>query len=258
MNPDFSSDGGNCAIVIPAYNERSTIRNVAGRALEQASAVVVVDDGSLDGTAEALAEVPVVLSRNERNRGKGYTLWRGIQLARSLGATAVITLDADGQHAPEDIPRLIAASKGDPRAIVIGARHSARERAPRARRCANAIADFWIGLAAGKRLRDTQSGFRLYPSSLFESLDIDPEKLGGFVFESELLLIAAKSGVPIRYVAIEATAPHGARRSHFRPVRDIARITRMVAWHVLCRMVPLLAGLRPRPRWIPAAAKSAP
>ena len=96
-------------IVIPAYNEARTVREVASRALQQLGDVIVVDDGSADGTAAALDGLPVTLVSNPVNMGKGASLWRGFSAALAAGAEAVITLDADGQHRPEDIPRILAA-----------------------------------------------------------------------------------------------------------------------------------------------------
>jgi glycosyltransferase involved in cell wall biosynthesis len=247
----FISREANFAVVIPSFNERSTLRSVAERALAQVDTVIIVDDGSTDGSPLEVEGLPVVLLRNERNRGKGFSLWKGIQHASALGATSIVTLDADGQHSPEDIPRLACEAQAHPADIIVGARQLSREQQPRARRLANRIADFWIGCAAGQRLADSQSGFRVYPSRLFDALEIGSRRAHGFVFESELLIVAARSGITIRDVAIAATPPHGARASHFRPVRDIALITRMVAWKLLCRWsspAGLRSVLRARPR----------
>jgi glycosyltransferase involved in cell wall biosynthesis len=230
------------AVVIPACNEAATIADVAARALGVAATVIVVDDGSTDGTHERLAGLPVVLLRNERNRGKGASLWRGMQHALALGADGVVTLDGDGQHAPEDVPRLLRVARTHPDDIVIGARLVGRETAPRMRRLANRVGDFWIGWAAGQPLDDSQSGFRVYPASLLRRLDVRHGPTRGFVFESEALIAAARLGVRCRSVAIAAVYPQGARPSHFRPVIDLARIGRMVAWQLLRRgMYP--AGL---------------
>jgi glycosyltransferase involved in cell wall biosynthesis len=231
------------AAVIPAYDESATIADVAARAARQVEPVIVVDDGSTDATSAALAGLPVMLLRNDRNLGKGASLWRGMQHALGLGVAGVVTLDGDGQHAPEDIPRLLAEARAHPGEIVIGARLLGREAAPRSRYLANRVADFWIGWAAGQRLADSQSGFRVYPAALLRSIDVKHGPGRGFVFESEILIAAARRGVGSRAVPIAALYPRAARASHFRPVRDIALITRMVAWKLLSRgMNP--AGLR--------------
>jgi glycosyltransferase involved in cell wall biosynthesis len=231
------------AVVIPAYNEAATIADVVARAARQAGPVIVVDDGSTDGTAAALAGLPATVLRNDRNLGKGGTLWRGMHHALALGVAGVVTLDGDGQHAPEEIPRLLAAARAHPGEIIVGARLLGREAAPRARYLANRFADFWIGWAAGQRLADSQSGFRVYPAALLRTIELKHGPTRGFVFESEILIAAARLGFPSRAVPVSALYPKAARASHFRPVRDIARITRMVAWKLLSRgMNP--AGLR--------------
>ncbi len=230
------------AVVIPARNEAATIADIAARTLRVAATVIVVDDGSTDGTHERLAGLAVVLLRNGRNLGKGASLWRGMQHALALGANGVVTLDGDGQHAPEDVPRLVGAARAHPGDIVIGARLVGRAAAPLARRYANRFADFWIGWAAGQPLDDSQSGFRVYPAVLLRCLAIDTGPGRGFVFESEALIAASRLGARLRSVAIASVYPPNARPSHFRPVQDVARITRMVAWQLLRRgMYP--AGL---------------
>jgi glycosyltransferase involved in cell wall biosynthesis len=220
------------AVVLPAFNEEATIAGIADRALAQAGTVIVVDDGSTDGTAAALADRPVILLRNERNAGKGHSLWRGMQHARSLGVAGIITLDADGQHAPEDIPQLIAVAREHPRDIVIGARLLAQESAPRSRLIANRCADWGITRAAGQPIADSQSGFRVYPSWLFDRLDVRHDRSRGFVFESETLIRAARLGARVHHVPVMTRFPAGARASHFR-VRDVTRICLMVAWYLV-------------------------
>jgi len=223
------------AVIIPAYNEAVTIADIAARALAHVAWVIVVDDGSTDGTSAALADLPVTLLRNERNLGKGGSLWHGMQHALALGAAGVVTLDGDGQHAPEEIGRLLAAARAYPGEIIIGARWFGREAAPRARYVANRTADFFIGWAAGQALEDSQSGFRVYPAAVLQRVEVQRGPARGFVFESEVLITAARLGIPSRAVPIAALYPQGARRSHFRPVRDIARISRMIAWKLVTR-----------------------
>lgn len=222
------------AIVIPAYNEAVTLRDLAVRVLKISDCVIVVDDGSTDDTAKVVQDLPVVLLRNGENQGKAASLWRGMQRALQLGAEAVVTLDGDGQHAPEDIPRLIEAGRGHPRHIIIGARLKDASVIPRIRYIANRIANFWISWACGQRVVDSQSGFRLYPATLLGVLSLRHDKRRGFVFESEVLIEAARLGYASLPVEIPAVYRPDARASHYRQC-DSWRITRMVAWRLLSR-----------------------
>lgn len=228
-------DEARYAVVIPSYNEAGTIRDVATRALMHAPLVIVVDDGSVDGTRGELAGVKIDYLRNEKNSGKAASLWRGFERALQLGASAIITLDADGQHRPEDIPLLIAAHEHTPDSLVVAARPRDKRNAPAARYYANRFADFWIGWAAGVRIPDSQSGFRLYPAELVRSVAVNHSRAASFVFESEFLINAARAGWKIAAVSVPALYLSGARPSHFRPVLDIARIVRMVAWKLISR-----------------------
>jgi len=223
------------AVVIPAYNEAATIRDIAARALKICTQVIVVDDGSVDGTAQVLDGLAVQLLRNERNLGKAASLWRGAQAALTSGVDVVVTLDGDGQHAPEDIPRLMVAAQQNPGSIVIGARLADRSAIPKRRYLANRAAVFWLSWACGQRLDDSQSGFRVYPAVLFRELVVPHDRSRSFVFESEILIEAARRGHRCVMVPIAAFYPRAMRASHFRPVLDIVRITRMVAWKLLSR-----------------------
>ena len=238
------ADRSGLALVIPALNERGTVRDVVSRALRQVQCIIVVDDGSVDGTAETLHGLPVVVLRNGRTLGKAASLRRGMRCALRRNASAVLTLDADGQHAPEDIPRLIAAHRQNAGAIVIGARLHDSASIPRARYLANRFANFWIGWAAGYRLEDSQSGFRLYPASALGAANITVNRSRGFVFESEILIDAARAGVRTVSIPIPALYGKDGRPSHFRPIRDIALITRMVAWKLLSRGMHLPGLIR--------------
>ncbi len=211
--------------------------------------VIVVDDGSEKPLETALYGLHATVLRNETNRGKAAALVRGFAHALERGAVAVVTLDGDGQHRPEDIPRLIEAAHQHPRRLVIGARLIGGENAPKSRRRANRLANFWIGWAAGHRVVDSQSGFRLYPTELLTSVHVAHDRAHGFVFESEIIIAAARKGFRTIPVAIEALYPSAARSSHFAPVRDIARITRMIAWRLLC------TGMHPVGLWRSLADK---
>ncbi|MEP6958616.1 MAG: glycosyltransferase family 2 protein, partial [Nitrospirota bacterium] len=197
--------------------------------------VIVVDDGSTDGTSRAVAGLDVTVLRNEENIGKAGSLARGFEHALAHGAIGVITLDADGQHAPEEIPAFVKRSLEDLTVFLIGARRRAQRKCSFCRYVANRIADFWIGWAAGASIEDSQSGFRFYPAEMLLAIEIKHDKTRSFVFESEILIEAARRGFIIRTMLISMTPRSGPRTSHFRPVLDIVQITRMVAWKILSR-----------------------
>ena len=235
------------AAVIPAFNEAGTIRDVAERTLSQIPWVVVVDDGSTDGTGAALDGLPVTVLRNASNCGKAASLARAMAHVLGEGAEAVITLDGDGQHRPEDIPRLLAARGRHLDAIIIGSRLHEGRNMPRDRYIANRFANFWIAWAAGQPIADSQSGFRVYPAALLRGLSLRCDRAASFVYESEILIEAGRRGVKVVAVPVPAIYEARGRRSHFKPVLDIARIVRMVAWKLLARglyLRGLVASLR--------------
>ncbi len=225
------------AVVIPALNEVLRIRDVVGQTLEQCPWVIVVDDGSTDGTAECLRELPVTVVRHDQRRGKGAALRTGFAEALARGATGVLTIDGDGQHDPRDLPRLLAAAGRHPGHIIIGARMRHRAAAPPLRRMANAFGDWGVGWAAGYRIADSQSGQRYYPASVLAMRDVPGED---FVFEAQMLISAARQ-LGVRSVAVPVETRYCGqdggplRRSHFRPLRDLYRITSHVVGQVLAQ-----------------------
>lgn len=233
------------AIVIPARNEAASLRHVAQRCVGEAQWVLVVDDASTDGTAETIADLAVIRLRSDTHLGKGGALTLGFRAALDLGARAIVTLDGDGQHDPTDTASFITAANRAPGTLIVGARVVGRSRAPIRRRLANRIADFWISRAAGIRIRDSQCGHRLYPREVL--LGIKPSsREDGFVFESEILIEAARAGFKVTALPIEARYPKNSRPSHFRPVRDIWRITRMVSIKLFGRSRSLETGIADR------------
>lgn len=240
---DQSNLDDDVTVVIPAYNEVRTIRDLVERTLRQVKHVIVVDDGSSDGTAQALEGLAITLLIHEANQGKAASLWDGMHEARKRRISAIVTLDGDGQHLPEDIPRLLKYFRGTPNVIVIGSRLHEKENIPRARYNANRFANFWIGWAAGYPICDSQSGFRVYPADLLDKVSVAHRHASSFVFESEILIEAGRIGITSLPVAISAIYLPQARASHFRPVVDIARIVRMVAWKIISR------GFYPQGLW---------
>ena len=202
--------------------------------------VIVVDDGSRDGTAAQLRGLPVTLLTHEVNQGKAASLRTAFAHALDRDARCVITMDGDGQHDPADAPELLAAWQRHSDRIVIGSRLHDRDHFPPARYHANRFACFWISWAAGHPIADSQSGFRVYPREALR-ISLDRRVHGSrFTFESEALIEAAHRGHSTLAVAIPGRYPANARPSHFRPVIDIAKIVVMVAGRLLRQgMAPL-------------------
>lgn len=225
--------------VIPAYNEAGTIRELATEVRRHVDALVVIDDGSQDGTAAALEGLDgVTVLRHARNSGKAQALLSGFAHALAHGADAVVTLDGDGQHLPGDLPRLLGARRSNPAALIIAARTRKRASSPRLRRLANLIADFWISWAAGVLIQDSQSGFRIYPASLLNPPPAAPARRDSFTFETALLIQAAHRGVPFGFVDIDTRYFPGQRPSHYRHY-DTWRIVVHVGGQLLRRRMNL-------------------
>ena len=232
---------GTAFVVIPALNEERAIRAVVVDALAQCANVVVVDDGSSDGTSAAIADLAVERIRHAQPLGKARALQDGFRRALELGASGVLTMDGDGQHAGADLPRLLAAAARYPDHIVIGARLLERDAQPGKNRFGNAQADWWVSWACGQRIVDSQSGQRYYPRKVLQlAIEMTHQ---GFVFESAILIEAARRGIPTLSVPIAASYAEGRRASHFKPFRDVTKITRMIAWRLL------RSGFAPRNYW---------
>lgn len=226
-----ATDAHRVAVVIPALNEERAIRGVVESVLAICPNVIVVDDGSTDATCERIADLPITLIRHTTSLGKGQGLRDGFRKARELGFDAVIAMDGDGQHLAADVPRMLAAARRYPEHIVIGARIRNRENQPLARRRANAVADWGISWGCGIPVADTQSGQRYYPLAALELVELAADD---FVFEAALLIAAAREkNVGIVSVPIESRYQGEFRTSHFRPVRDVTRITLYTAGRIL-------------------------
>jgi hypothetical protein len=218
----------NLVIVIPAYNEAEAIAAVVSGARRYAP-VIVVDDGSSDGSARTAAKAGAEVVRHPLRRGKAAALRTGFQAARARGATVVVTLDGDGQHVPDDVPALFRAVRETPDQLVVGNRLTRTERFPRGRLNAMEVAAFFVEWVSALGVRDTQSGFRAYPVALLEDVGKGRE---GFVFETEVLIAAARRGWRVREVSV-SSIPTARRQSRFRPVRDGVAIGAYLAGQAL-------------------------
>lgn len=208
-------------IIIPCYNHPTTVRAVA-HAAQAFGPVIVVDDGS----TLALPELPgCTLLRLPVNSGKGAALRAGLEHALAQGFTHAITMDADGQHFAEDLPRFLAAARAQPGAMAVGVRDFIAAGCPTHRRRSNAVSTFWFRAETGVRLGDTQCGFRCYPLALTRQIKA---RSGRYAFELEFMVRASWLGTPLIPVPVKCTyAADQIRSSHFRPVLDLAHITLM-------------------------------
>lgn len=222
--------------LIPAHNEVLTIRQVVNATKPHVDAVIVIDDGSTDGTAEVLAGSGARVIRHPNNMGKGRRLVEGLDLSFNEGATQVVTLDGDNQHDPDDIPAFLAEAIEHPGAIVFGDRSGQMDRMPRSRARGIRFGNFFIGWACGRRIADAQCGMRLYPAQMWRDVQIPPKQVDRFLFETAVLLHSAEMGVPFAFVPVDARYEgYVLRPSHFEPVRDFLAIFGLVTRFLFSR-----------------------
>jgi glycosyltransferase involved in cell wall biosynthesis len=210
-------------VIIPAYRAHRTVAAVVRGARLHVESVVVVDDGSDDATAEVARMAGADVVRHARNAGKGEALTTGLARARQLGFDTAVTLDADGQHDPAEIPA-VAHGSADPRALVLGVRDLRRAGAPSANVFSNSISNFFLSLFIGQSLPDTQCGYRRYPVRETLALGMVGWQ---YEWEAEVLLRAARAGLPLVSVPITVVYPPD-RVTFFVPGRDVRRIIRRV------------------------------
>jgi len=221
-------------IVIPVFNHAGTLRDVVVRTLSVCSDVLVLDDGSTDGSAEVIEGLPIHLVRHEKNRGKGAAILTAAKEAGRLGMTHMITLDADGQHDPADFSRFLPVIQENPLAIAVGKRILKNKRIPISSRFYRHFSNFWFRVQTGSSLKDTQCGFRAYPVAVLAWLELHDK---GYSFEKEVLVKAAWAGIQFKEVDVSIYyPPSGERISHFRFVRDtLARAVlniRLTIWAI--------------------------
>lgn len=226
--------------LIPAHNEILTARKVVDQTIAHVDRVIVIDDGSDDGTSASLEGSGADVIVHAQNRGKGTRLVEGLNLAAQSGADIVVVLDADQQHDPADIPRFLEAARANPDALVLGDRSADMVNMPAHRRRAIKFGNFFIGWGCGRRIRDAQCGMRAYPVSVWKKITIPEAQTEGFRFETAVLLYAAEAGIAFDYVPIRARYEGFVLRpSHFDPLRDFMRLFKLVTVFLVKR------GMRP-------------
>lgn len=215
-----------CCVIIPTYNNAKTLVRVVDGVLKYSSGgdVIVVNDGSSDNTAVILEQYKnkIILLTNSENTGKGFSLRKGFQEAIHLGFENVITIDSDGQHFPDDIPKFISAAIENRGVLLMGSRNMNQENVPGKSSFGNKFSNFWFWVETGLTLPDTQTGFRLYPLEPLKQIKLFTTK---FETEIEVIVKFAWRGIKIISVPVNVLYDKEERISHFRPFRDFTRIS---------------------------------
>jgi len=210
-------------VLIPVYNHSETIRDVVIDTMDYQHDVMVVDDGSDIEVAGILSGLDVTVVRHTRNMGKGTAILTGASKAHSMGYTHIITIDADGQHDPADLPKMISAAEKNPQSIIVGKRAFEKADVPGPSVFGRSFSNFWLRVQTGQSVGDTQSGFRAYPLAILNMLNLREKH---FSFEVEVLVKAIWSGVNVLEVDVSVYYPPGNKRvTHFLKFRDNFRIS---------------------------------
>ncbi|MCQ2059001.1 MAG: glycosyltransferase family 2 protein [Bacteroidaceae bacterium] len=214
-------------IIIPVYNNQSTIASVIEQVLGYCQDIIVVNDGSTDNTVSILETERlshpgrVSIVSYTKNRGKGYAITKGFQAALQKGYRYAVTMDADGQHYAHNLPHFEQAIINNPDSLIVGARNLNAPGMPKKNTFANRFSNFWFSVQTLQRLPDTQTGYRLYPLERLGRIHLCGSR---YEAELELLVRAAWRGIRLLPITIDVYYPQE-RVSHFRPVLDFTRIS---------------------------------
>lgn len=212
-------------VMVPTYNNAGTVVDVVKGILQLTDDLIVVIDGCTDDTRERLDEAGLDIVRVDysQNRGKGHALLAGFEKALVMDYDYAITIDADGQHLPEDIPVFLEALQKHPDSLIIGARNLHQKNMSSGSAFANKFSNFWFKVQTGIALSDTQTGYRLYPLRRLTGKRFITSR---YEAELELLVFSAWANIPIHEVPVHVYyPPKGERVSHFRPFADFLRIS---------------------------------
>ncbi len=215
----------NCCIIIPTYNNDHALEEVINGVLQYTDAVIVVNDGATDQTAEIMDRFPLIQKINiPVNTGKGWALRQGFKHAIAKGYRYAITIDSDGQHFPEDLPLFLETADQNPDSMILGARDMTREEVPGTSSFGHKFSIFWFKVETGITVLDVQTGYRLYPLNKIK--DIKRVVSRKYEYEVEILVRLAWRGVKVLSVPVKVYyAPKETRVSHFRKFRDFSRVS---------------------------------
>jgi glycosyltransferase involved in cell wall biosynthesis len=219
-------------VLIPAYNAEATLRGVIEGVKRSRFDIVVVDDGSTDSTPRIVREMGVTLLRHPENRGKGRALRTGFNYVIEHGYEAVITIDADGQHDPADIPRFVELYRQGRPDIIIGSRAAQFNEMPWLRRFWNQLGAKAVSRLTKTPVSDSQSGYRLVRTDVIGDLQLTTST---YEMEMELLIKACKKGYRVVTMDVIGHAINDTSTSHFRPVVDTFKICMLYLRSLLWR-----------------------
>lgn len=226
-------------VIVPTYNNGKTLQRVLDSILSYTNDVILVNDGSTDGTALIAGNYTQITQIHlPYNSGKGIALRSGFEKAIQMQFDYALTIDSDGQHFASDIPKFLDALEIESGTLLIGSRDMTTDDIPKKSSFGNKFSNFWFWFETGIRLEDTQSGFRLYP------LQAIPKKYftSKFEFEIEVIVRAAWKGIPVKNISIQILYDPDERVSHFRPFKDFTRIS------ILNTILVVIALLYIKPR----------
>jgi glycosyltransferase involved in cell wall biosynthesis len=219
-------DPHNTAALSPSYFEERHIRSVASQTREQLDQVLVIDDGSTDGTSAEAGAAGAEVIRHERNQGKGAAIKTGLRaLLERSSVQWIIILDGDGQHLPAEIPRFLDAAREGSASLIVGNRMDDTRHMPLIRKLTNLTMSGLISAMIGQRVPDSQCGFRLFHRTLATAF-LEAES-SNFDFESEMLVLAARRGIKI--AAAPVSTIYGEEVSKIHPVRDTIRFFKLLS-----------------------------
>lgn len=238
MSQNNPIDTSHIWAVIPTFNNKDAVFDVAYKCRQRLKHVLVVDDGSTDTDVEKLfSGTDIVVLRHSQNLGKGMALRTALNYINNNDAEFMLTIDADGQHDPEDIDCFMPYLQQNGNAIIVGIRDFNSPNIPGKSRFGRAFSNFWLRLETGKAIDDSQSGFRIYPVKYLTQIKVDGRR---YDFETEVLTRAVWSGLELKQVGIKVFYPPGdSRVSSFRPILDNLRIALMHARLVGRQLLPL-------------------
>lgn len=222
-------------MLIPAYNEEKYISQTIAGTKKISDMILVVDDGSADNTAKLAAEAGVVVIRHPKNQGKGRAKQTGFDwiLEKDFyrDFDLVITMDADGQHDPEDLLKFLEAWQKTRADVIVGNRMANAENMPFVRYWTNRIMSLINSFLAGQKLPDSQCDYRLISRQVLEKIRITGS---GFEADAEFLFQTARCGFHVGFIPIKTIYVPG-RESKIKPMRDTLRYFRLLKKEILIK-----------------------